>query len=89
MANNFSGWSRVKVDCKYEANDRAKHGSPEWPWLMFSSFFPGNDYSSGTVTLIEPDAKFQNGFGAKVRSRVACKYDLRAKKVIDVSISER
>jgi hypothetical protein len=89
MANNYGGWFDVKYDCKKQANDLAKYGTPEWPWLAFSSFYPGTNYSTGIVTVIEPDAKFQNGFSAMVRSRVVCEYDLRAKRVINVSIGAR
>jgi hypothetical protein len=89
MANNFGGWSGVQYDCKKQAEELAKYGTPEWPWFAFSSFRPGSNYSTGTVTVIEPDAKFQNGFGAMVRSRVVCEYDLRSKKVTNVDISAR
>jgi hypothetical protein len=41
------------------------------------------------VTLIERDAQFQNGFGAMVHSQVICKYDMKEKTVLDVTISER
>jgi hypothetical protein len=90
MANHNSSWSSAQVACKDEAADRAKYGTPEWPWFAFSSFYPGTNYSTtGIATLIEPDAKFQNGFGAMARSRVICQYDLRTKKVISVAISGR
>ncbi|HWK96210.1 MAG TPA: hypothetical protein VNR39_12390 [Pseudolabrys sp.] len=90
MANNFNGWVDVKVQCQRQADDRAKYGSPKWPWLAFSSFLGGSDYvKTGQVTAIEPDAQFQNGFGAWVRSRVVCRYDLNAGKVTDVFIMER
>jgi hypothetical protein len=90
MANNFKEWSRGKVACKYAANEKARYGTPVWPWLAFSSFYPGTNYvTSGIAVLIERDAQFQNGFGAMVHSRVECTYDLRAEKVTDVIISER
>jgi hypothetical protein len=89
MANNFDGWFHVKFGCKTAATDRAKYGTPEWPTFFFSSFYPGTNYSTGIVTLIEPDAKFQNGFGAMVHSRVQCEFDLRADKVINVTIAQR
>lgn len=90
MANHYSNWSSAQTACKYEAADRAKYGTPEWPWFAFSSFYPGANYSTtGVAALIEPDAKFQNAFGAMARSRVICQYDLRTKKVIDVAISPR
>ena len=89
MANNFRGWSNIPFACKLAAEDRAKYGSPKWPWFAFGSFLPGDDYRSGKVTLIERDAQFQNGFGAMVHSRVICKYDMKEKTVLDVTISER
>ena len=89
MVNNFKGWVDVQRGCKRQATDMAKYGTPELAWFPFSSFYPGTDFSTGIVTAIEPDARFSNGFGAMVRSRVVCKYDLRTNKVIDVSIGER
>ena len=44
--------------------------------------------NSGLVVAIEPDAKFQNAVGTMVRSRVACTYDLRAQRVVNVVVSE-
>jgi hypothetical protein len=88
MANNYSGWISAKALCKTEANENARFGTPQWPWLAFSTFYKGNSYaSSGRSILIEPDAQFSNGFGAMVHSQVVCEYDLRAKKVINVSVS--
>jgi len=90
LANNYSPWMRAKLACKSEANTQVRYGSPEWPWLPFGTFRGGEDYvTSGIAILIEPDAQFQNGFGAMVHSRVECTYDLRAKRVINVDISER
>ncbi|MGH9806371.1 MAG: hypothetical protein ACRD9W_03780 [Terriglobia bacterium] len=87
LVNNYSDWTKVQVECKEEANSEAKYGTPEWPWLPFGSFLKGTDYStSGIATAIEADAQFQNGFGAMVHSTVTCRYDLRAQKVLDVSI---
>jgi hypothetical protein len=87
IANNFEGYSSAGRACRRQAEDMAKFGTPEWPWFAFGSFYPGP--ITGIVTLIEPDAKFQNGFGAMARSRVVCKYDLRSKTVIDVTVSTR
>ena len=63
--------------------------TPEWPDLMFARFLPGDDYKSGTATLLDQDVKFQNGFSAMVRARVTCLYDLRRAAVISVKINER
>ena len=90
LVNQYSDWSLVEVRCKSAANDQAKYGSPDWPWLAFGSFYKGHNYvTSGIAVAIEPDAQFSNGFGAKVHSRVTCTYDLGAKRVTDVSISPR
>lgn len=90
LVNHYSDWTHVQRECKNAANDRAKYGDPDWPWFPFGSFHEGNNYViSGIAIAIEPDAQFSNGFGAKVHSRVACTYNLRAKRVTDVSISPR
>lgn len=97
LANtNHAVWSKIAVRCKREANNRAKYGDPEWPndgWLSssFSHFIndSGPLMKQGIVTAVEPDARFFNGFNAKVRSRVACTYDLKADKIVDLTIKER
>jgi hypothetical protein len=90
LVKQYSNWSHIRVDCKYAANDRAKYGDPVWPWIPFGNFYEGNNYvTSGIAIAVEPDAQFSNGFGAKVHSQVTCRYDLRAKRVTDVSISSR
>jgi hypothetical protein len=90
LANQYSDWSLVKVRCERAANDKAKYGSPEWPWIPFGTFHRGNNYiTTGIAVAIEPDAQFSNGFGAKVHSRVICTYDLRAKRVTDLQVLPR
>jgi hypothetical protein len=88
LVNNWSGISSAQVSCQSEAENRAQYGTPKWPWLSFSSFYPGTNYvPAGKVILIEPDAQFQNGFSALVHSKVWCLYDLRAKTVTDVAVA--
>jgi hypothetical protein len=90
LVNDWSGWTKVQVACKFAANDRAKYGDPEWPWLSFSTFLKGNNYvKTGTAIAIEPDAKFLNGFNAKVRSRVTCTYNLTFDRVENLVITDR
>jgi hypothetical protein len=90
MVVNNSNWTTAEVLCKETASDRAQYGSPKWPWVPFSTYLKGKDYvSSGIATLIESDAQFSNAFGGMVHSQVICKYDLRAKKVLDVNIIPR
>jgi len=60
-----------------KAETLAKFGSPVWPWFAFGSFYSGDNYvKTGIAVLVEPDAQFQNGFGAMVHSRVVCTYDM-------------
>jgi hypothetical protein len=90
IVNNYSNYSNAQVACKEAANARARYGDPVWPWLYFSTFEKGTDYvTSGTATLIEPDAEFQNGFGAMEHSRVICSYDLRAQQVVNLDVVPR
>jgi hypothetical protein len=90
VVNKYSDWTMVRVRCQREANEQARYGDPEWPWLSFGTYLKGTDYvKTGLAVAIEKDAKFQNGFGAKVHSEVICRYDLRSQKVISVSIAPR
>src|SRR5262252_6091768 len=71
MVNNYSGWSRATVDCRFAAEKQAKYGTPVFPWFPFGTFRGGDNYiKDGTAILIEPEAQFQNVFGAMVHSRV-------------------
>jgi hypothetical protein len=90
LVNSYSDWSLVQVRCKRAANDSAKYGNPDWPWFPFGTFYKGDNYvTSGIAIAVEPDAQFSNGFGAMVHSKVICTYDLRAKRVADVTVSPR
>jgi hypothetical protein len=90
FANNYDDRFKIKSACKRAAEDRAKYGDVEWPWLAFSSYIPGDDYpKTGIIKVAEKDAKFTNGFNAKVRSFVSCTYDLNSNKVTDIVITER
>ena len=87
LINHFRGVGLAKVKCKDEATDKAKYGTPEWPWFAFGRFLRGNDFpKTGTITIVENAAKFQNAFGAMAHVKVYCDYDLKAEKVTSVSI---
>lgn len=91
LVNNWKGWALVQVKCKRAANELAKYGTPDWGgWLYptFSTFQTGTDYvTSGVAVVIEKDVKFQNGYGAMVRSEARCTFDLRSDQVIDVVVT--
>jgi len=86
MANsNAWYWVSATTACKRAANRVAKYGDPKWPWLPFSHYKSGDSYAkTGIAVLIEPDAQFQNGFGAWAHVKVICTYDLREKKVTNI-----
>jgi hypothetical protein len=90
MANNYEGWHNAQFYCKEEAKKLARFGTPEFPRLFyFGTFNKGEDYAtSGIAVLHEKEARYQNAFGAMAHVRVTCRYNLRTKNVIDVSVIE-
>jgi hypothetical protein len=90
LMNNFHGVIHWGSACKWEAAKLAKYGEPKFPWAFpFATFHSGNDYvKDGKAILIEPDAQFQNGFGAMVHTRIECVYDIAGDKVVSVGIGE-
>jgi hypothetical protein len=93
LARNWSGFAEVQVDCKYATNDRAKYDTPQYTSGYpgyFSSFRSGNSaIETGKMLVIDNDVKMQNGFGAWARTKVYCEYDLRNKKVLNISTADR
>jgi hypothetical protein len=90
LVKNYTLLGEAKSSCKSEAKAQSHYGRTDWPWFPFETFIRGEDYvTSGIAVLIEPDAQIQNQSGAMVHSRVRCSYDLRAKRVMGVDISER
>jgi len=77
------------VACKQEADNEAKYGHPDLPLLAFGHFSTGDSYlKSGVLVLSEPDAGFQNGFGAMARATVTCWYDMKKQAVVDMQIEQ-
>lgn len=89
VVKNHKAMITARNECKDAAERQARFGSPEWPWFAFRSFRPGDDApKKGVVTLIEPEAKFSNQFGAMARVIVSCTYSLRENMVLNVNIKE-
>jgi hypothetical protein len=86
MVNNSRAWQTAQVACRSRANEQARYGTPEWPTFFFSHYYPKIPYSTGIAVLIEPKAKFQNGYGAMAHTQVVCWYDLNTEKVINVEM---
>ena len=93
LAHNWEGFSRAQVDCQNATNDRAKYDTPKYTSGYpgyFSSFRDDNSANkTGKMLVIDKDVKMQNGFGAWARTKVYCEYDLRDKKVLNISIDDR
>ena len=68
----------ITVMCKLKAEAIVRFGEAELPWVPFRVYNKGTDFiDSGYATLIEPDTKVQNKYGAKEHVRAVCRYDLR------------
>ncbi|MDA1335228.1 MAG: hypothetical protein O2794_04470 [bacterium] len=81
LVNNWEKMSTVRVACQMAAEKNAKYGSPDWPWVAFGNYAEGNDYAKEhQIRLQDNEVKFQNGFGAMVKTSVKCFYDLRTQK---------
>jgi hypothetical protein len=80
---------KAVVACKLEADQEARYGHPDLPVLAFGNFTQGDSYlKSGVMVLNEPDATFQNGFGAMARATVTCWYDMNKEAVVDMQIEQ-
>jgi hypothetical protein len=90
VADNYRGMFGARFDCRSAAERLARFGKPQWPDQFFTRFKPGADATdSGKILLFEPEALFQNGYGAMAHTRLACEYDLAAQRVIDVQWSQK
>jgi hypothetical protein len=52
LVNRYSDWSNIQMECKHAANDRAKYGNPNWPWLSFGTFHTGNNHAYPVDTQV-------------------------------------
>lgn len=83
---DIHGGTSKEVWCEDEAEKRAR-GKVEWPSFSFGSYLTGDSiHEDGTITIIENDALFQNGFGAMMRMRVECTVDVRSKEIVGLDI---
>jgi len=91
IANNSNKYAYAREECKDQAGQMAKYGTPVWPGFFsggaFGSFSVGQDGpSTGVMTLVEPNAQFQNGFGAMVHVTVRCEYNFNTESVININM---
>jgi hypothetical protein len=91
LMDNYGRQREISFACVEAAKKQAKFGTPEFPWAYpFARYYSGdNGVKTGVLRVFETDAKFENGFGAKVNSKVECVYDLNSSQVITISVSPR
>lgn len=90
LVNNWRSYSFVQSACTEAATKGAKYGEPKFPWSPFQTFRTGNSAKEkGTILAIEKDARYSNMFGVMVHSQVSCTYDLKERKVVDLSVEEK
>jgi len=72
--------------CAIQAAKLAKFGTPEFSQKPFQNYEPEDNSfkTSGIATMIEPNARYQNMYGAMVHHIVTCKFDLRTKQLVDI-----
>ena len=89
LVNEAHIYASAVVACKQEADQEARYGHPDLPFLAFGHFNSGDSYiKSGVMILREPDAGFQNGFGATARVTVTCWYDMNKQAVVDMQLDQ-
>jgi hypothetical protein len=87
LMNNYKELIHWRVGCMMAAKEAARFGEPTFPSHYFSSFHGKGDYvGTGFAVLIEPDARYQNGFGAMAHSHVECTYDIAGDKVTNIEV---
>jgi hypothetical protein len=75
MINNYGKMYYAKAACKIAVNKSARFGEPDWSWVPFGKFYPGNEYPrTGVVKIADDDVKIRNAFNTPVRSMVVCQY---------------
>ena len=77
---NYGGFF-IPPGCKRLAESNAKYGDIDWGgWLdlNFGSFRTGTSFHDyGTITFIDNVGKYQNGFGAMVKTTTYCEVDMK------------
>jgi hypothetical protein len=87
LVDNNDAMLVATSSCKAAAEQRARYGAPQWPWMAFSNFPAGDDFPKrGMLVLNEPDAQFPNQDGAMQHARVRCIYSLETMSVADVEM---
>lgn len=72
--------------CKSMAEAQATYGDVDWGgWsvINFGGYINGNSiHTNSTITLTDNHAKYQNGFGARVKAKTNCLINLNNEEII-------
>ncbi len=84
----------ARLQCRDEANHRAKYGDPKWPGFWDGGPFrrystTDNFKKTAIIHLVETDGQFQNEFGAMAHMEVICTYNLQSSTVTDIQILQK
>ena len=86
LVETYKRMNEARSDCKREAQKLARYGDAQLPSLPFLSYFPPeSSINTGKISLVENEARYQNGFGAMQHTIVTCIYDLDARDVVEVA----
>ena len=90
VANHYQRFYQVQGACRNEANRVARFGEPDWGgWLSspFGRFMKGDSaLKTGRMTLVENETRVPTAVGAKQLAQMICEFDLRANKVVNLTI---
>ncbi|HEY9211765.1 MAG TPA: hypothetical protein VIQ29_02800 [Ancylobacter sp.] len=90
LVDTYKEMTEARVSCKRAARKLAHYSDPDLPFYSFESYFPyENSAKSGKISLIENNARFQNGFGSMEHVELKCAYDLKTREVLEIFASEK
>lgn len=89
LIETYRGMAAARKSCEERTADIAKWSfrftsTPAYTTYYNSEYELKQIQTEGTLRLLEPDAEFQNGFGAWRRQRLVCYYDLKKSRAIMV-----
>ena len=86
LVETYKRMNEARSDCKREAQKLARYGDAQLPSLPFLSYLTTeSSIDTGKISLVENEARYQNGFGAMQHTIVTCIYDLDAREIVEVS----
>jgi len=86
LVENYKRMNEARSDCRREAQKLARYGDAQLPSLPFLSYLTTeSSIDTGKISLVENEARYQNGFGAMQHTIVTCIYDLDAREIVEVS----